>query len=979
MIFLKKFYASGFKSFADPIQIEFTKPMTGIVGPNGAGKSNIVDAFKWVLGEQSIKDMRGNSKFDLIFKGSTNRDESKFAHVVLTFDNSLKVLHSDETTVSISRKLFRESGDSEYKINNQIARLKDIQLIFTDTGLSKGSLGIISQGTVNTFSDSKPEARRKLFEDAAGIGMYSTKKAESLRNLEKAETNLVAIQTVENELLKDLKKLNRQAETAKIYLEKSKKLKDIELTIFVKDIKKLNENINKLNDTVKVYQEDKIIFEPQVEELRAKILIIKEKLSEADKDNHLYNEKVFEHNEKINSLEKKQLLIDSNLEKNLNASDVNTRINSYKQLIDGLTIDINNSDVKIEESKIQIETFTDILNELQEKDYHINLKQSDVINSLTEFRTTLKFILEQLNSSNNQNFGINAILNNKAGISGVHDTILNLIEVDEKYEKAIMKAFGSTINNLIVDNSENAKNAIKFLKNNKAGKATFLPISDIKSRFIKTDDVNLLNNLEGYEGIAGNLVKVNEKYVNIINSLVGQVIISDNIENALRISKFINKAYKIITLDGDVVFAGGAIAGGYDKKSNFSILNVEKNKKELSEKIIILEKQKISNQAVIDKLKYDINDVNEKINEKNHTLSIWSTIHESNKTKREHYVIEFEILSEKKYEKNSIDSNDLKEEINKFKSLLFKAKENNAIAITAKNKYQSELRDSEGKLEDLRKKIDSIKDELYSEERNLIKANGIIDSIKNKINEKYKLTLEFVMENYLNELPMTEVQAREIIRQLNSEIDTLGAINFNAIDELTEKESKCSEITQSREEIEKSVNDIRQSILSLDKAAKSKFLKIISDVNKNLPEIFRFLFGGGTCAITLSDEENVLESGIEIMANPPGKRISNLKLLSGGEKTLVAISVLFTILKISSFPMVILDEAEAALDLANVERFAKIIKKSGQNTQFLVITHRPGTMKECDTLLGATMQTPGITKMISVELEKAIKTSEEES
>lgn len=978
MIFLKKFYAYGFKSFADEVKIDFTDEMTGIVGPNGAGKSNIVDAFKWVLGEQSVKDMRGDSKFDLIFKGSSAKPEAKFSQVSMTFNNTSRVLHYDKDEITITRKLYRDTGANDYFINNEPARLKDIQMIFTDTGLSKGSLGIISQGTVNSFSEAKPENRRKMFEDAAGIGMYSIQKQESLRHLERTEQALEAIMALERELEKDLKKLLKQAETAKIYKVKHEKLKEIEITILVRDISHYSRYLDQLEVEIKNILNEKQKVDPQENEFKSKLEFIRQKLKEADEDNTRFNQQMFEINEKISNLEKKHLLMTSKLESDLTSDNEQTKINAYEQLINTCLVDMKSLKERIEELQTQIETYQDVSTNLTTKknDFYEKINSKNI--QLTENWTRLRIINEQIERKSNLSSGIKAILENRSAVSGIYDVVAKYINVEQKYELAISKALGKSIDNIIVDNSENAKNAIKFLKNNNAGKATFLPLREIKSKTVRNEHLDILDELEGFIGVASRLVNVEEKMIPVIEALIGQVIVADNIDSAVRISKYTNQLYKVITLDGDIVYPGGALTGG--SESNFvSQFNLDKHRDELQTVVDQLEKELTELKVEHEKIITELNEAETKLNEKKFTLNNLTNNLDSVTKNYEKYKNEYEVLTKKSFDSSKVlTETDIQNEINNLQAQKDKISENLNVSIANKIKYTSQSTELEGQLEDVRLKIDRLKDELNKAEQDSLKCKNILDTARVRINETYQMTLEFAIENYNKELPMSEAQAREVINQLKADIDALGVINHAAIEELDEKQAKFDTIAINRKETEESLENIRLSISELDKAAKAKFAKLIDDVNAILPDIFKFLFGGGSCAVTFSDPSNILESGIEVMAHPPGKRVSNLKLLSGGEKTLVAISVLFAILKISSFPIVILDEAEAALDIANVERFAQIIRQYSKNTQFLVITHRPGTMKECKALLGATMQTPGVTSLISVSLESAIELSEKE-
>ncbi len=980
MIFLKKFHAYGFKSFADELNLEFNHPMTGIVGPNGSGKSNIVDALKWVLGEQSIKSLRGSDKTNLIFMGSKGRQESKFAEITLTFDNSNKVLHYDGDEISVTRKLHRNTGINEYYINGQPSRLRDIQEAFLDTGLSKGSLGIISQGTVNWFAESKPQDRRKMFEEAAGIGRYSKKKDESLRHLTRSEEHLNRILDIVNELEKDLKKLNKQAEKAKIFKEKRKQLQDIEITILVRDISHLKMQVTQLKEKLDEATSQRSQFEPVVKEVKQKLEFAKQKEESADQDATNYNRDMHDINEKINTAEKKQMLIHSRLNDDLSSDNEATKAAAYEQLIISFKVDIKELEERLEELDVQIETYDEIVQQLDVKRNNFNGEVNSLSIALAENRMNLKFIEREMDRQNNRNAGVRAILDNRAALNGIYDTVINYLKVDKKFEMAIETALGRSSNNIIVEDSIAARNAIMFLKKNRAGKATFLPLRDIKERNVRAEHLDVLNELEGFIGVASSLVTIEPKLKPITEALLGNTIISDDIDKGIRLSKYTYQMYKVISLEGDIIMPGGAMTGGSNNKSGISTLNIEEKRNEM-EAVVREQGEKLTTLKVEqEKVTAEYNETFAKLNQKKFSQESYNNqLENNNKTVTKH-ITEYEALTKQSFDDKSVklDSKSLAEELNLLTGRRDKIMENLNVAQQSKTSYRSQVVDYEGRLEDMRMQLDKLREAVFSSEQNITKCNNGIEISKQRINETYKMTVDFAVENYNNDLPMSEPQAREIIRTLKVEIDALGNINLDAVQELEEKQARHDEMAKEKEQLEKAVSDIRAAINELDKKAKEDFARVIDSVNEMIPTTFKFLFGGGTCAISYSDPENILESGIEVMAHPPGKRVSNLTLLSGGEKTLVALSVLFAILKISSFPLVILDEAEAALDIANVERFANIIKTNTSDTQFLIITHRPGTMKECGELFGTTMQVRGVTKMFTVSLEQAEDLTNEE-
>lgn len=977
MIFFKKFYADGFKSFANKITVKFDEPMTGIVGPNGSGKSNIIDAFKWVLGEQSVKDMRGNDKFDLIFKGSESHPEAKYAEVTLYFNNENNILKIDTNQVTITRKLTRSSGLNEYYINHEHARLKDIQLLFTNIGLAKGSLGIISQGTVNFFTETKPENRRKIFEEAAGISLYTTKKNESLNNLTHVTNTLENIKILENEVNREYTKLAKQVENAQKYSLKFEQLKEIEITILIKDISYYLDIEKQISAKITEYEKNAHNFEPEENELYQHLNYLKQKITETDYNLAEFNEKLLVITGKISKIEKEQLLINSDINNKLNSGNKNEKINAYEKLIQTYNTDILKYKEQLIELKEKIEIFNEIHQSL-ETSYNSKLKETTTLNDqLTSYRTKANYFIEQLSRKNNSNYAVRAILENKNALRGIYNTVGSYLDFDEKFNTCLAKAFGRSTENIIVDNMENAKEAILFLKRNKVGHATFLPLEEIRNREVRNEHLIILKDLEGFVGVASELINVQPKMRIVINALVGTVIISETIESAIRISKYMYHKYKIISLDGDLILPGGIVSGGFERqRPNF--FNLDKDIANLKEKIVDLTNV-ISNKNIeINRISIEKNETQTKLNQKNITFKVIENNLLNAQENFDKYKMEYEILTDKKLDDNSeIKLSVLDEQLNELNHEKTKIEEN--ITFNKNNKviYSSDINEKEETLNELRKKHVGSKDEYNTFLLEQSKCENIINNAKNRISENYKMTMDFALSEFSVPLTISDDQARSIIETLRHEIDALGNINLEAIDEFEKIELRRNGIIANREEIEEAILNLNQIINELDKAAKIKFMNVIDKVNAYIPKIFKFLFGGGSCEVFLTDPDDILKSGINILANPPGKKVVNLKLLSGGEKTLVAIAVLFTILKVSNFPIIILDEAEAALDLSNVEKFGQIIKKFSNETQFLIITHRPGTMKQCPSLLGTTMLYPGVTTILPTNLDDAIEAVEQ--
>lgn len=972
MVFLKRFHAEGFKSFATPITLNFNKNMIGIIGPNGSGKSNIVDALKWTIGEQSIKQLRGSERSNLIFMGSEFLPEAKFALVELTFDNSNKVLHTDLTEVKITRKLIKKTEESLFFINDEPAKLKDIHDMFLDTGLSKGSLGIISQGTVSWFADAKPEDRRKIFEEASGIGKYTKKKNESLSLLEKSQNNLNILLEHLEQLKKEVSKLENQAKKVKEYNEKSKQLKLYDLTIKSKEILQYNSEVSVLE--LKIEK-----LEIEVNQLSSNIEFLDKSINSKEIEYTSADEKLLNLQTKkdklvneINNLINKKTIFDSQLNNDTNSANIEKRIVAYETIIKNNQLELDFIKNELIKDELEFEKVR-----INKNDKYILLeKTKNIINDFNFQASKISINLDTLKAQRdlgNQDRGTKAIIENKNSLNGIIGLVSDLINIEKKYEIAISTALGATAKNIVTLDEKAALRAVDFLKSNKSGYATFLPVDKIKEKEIKHEFKLVIKQAEGFIGVASELVKINQEYKKVINHLLGNIIIVDDVRDAVLISNLTYNSYKIITLDGDIKHPGGAISGGQKRNINI-IFNLDEKIKEQEEELkklnSLINNKKIEYEK--ETLEYDnlvllhneisirINNSKYKIEELNKSINI-------NKN-------EYEALTNKSFDmKSNIDVNEIQNELlTKQKELDVIQSEYNQQSSIRQSLFSS-LQNQRSEFSENNKIFTTKSSELASDKINLNDYKNKLENIKNFVVSNYKVTIENIIEEYSQkelDIPLSEVK-REVIR-LRNELDSLGPINQTAIEELEVKQKELNDIQIQYDEVYEIVDKITNTINDLDKKAKSDFKKIIDSVNKDIPIIFKELFGGGNCEINLTNPNDLLETGIEISVQPPGKKISSLMLLSGGEKTLVALCVLFSILKSSNFPMVVLDEAEAALDEYNVEIFAKIIKKYSDNNQFLIITHRPGTMKLCDDLYGVTMQDKGVSMVLKTSFNDIV-------
>ncbi len=979
MIFLKNFHAKGFKSYADNVSLNFEESMIGIVGPNGAGKSNVIDAIKWVLGEKSHKALRGKKSDDIIFHGSATKNSSDFAEVTLTFNNTSKILYSDLQEISVTRRLQRGSGTNKYFINSQEVRLKDIQDVFLDTGLSKGSLGIISQGTVNWFADAKPEERKKIFEEAAGIGRYTKKKEESIRQLDRAQNNFNRISDIVKELSKDLKRLETQVEKVKKYSAMKEELTSLELNVLSKDIifaknklleisQKLSESKNSngsISSDINRFEKEKELFNENLNKVDEIISARNKELSNLSLD--------------INKLEIRKSTFDKSIEQGIESTDINLRTESILNLIKNIEEELKNKKELLELNTKEHDELRKEYLDLDANKNNIQEKYIKLNSDLSSKKTNLSNIIELNDSNSFLSHGSRSIIENKSALDGIHCTVGQAIKVEPMYEKAISTALGNNINNIIVNTNKNAQKAIDFLKNNRAGSATFMPIYNLNPKYISDDKIEIASQIDGYINIASNILKYENKiFKTPIDSLLARIFVVNDLKSALEVSKYTGQSFKVVTLEGEVVFSGGIIKGGFvHSNKNLLMMNFEDKRKKLENLIQEIEEQIIEEKLTLENLILNSSELNSKINEKSLNISKYNEFIEENEKELERYKSEYKKISNKAYDGSSVQVNDEYEKVNKTINLMYTHREriytDLKINEDQKGMLKSKINEIDNSIKESRNKLDSNMTFIMDFEVEEVRCKSILEHAKEKINVTYKMSIDYVIEKYNTKLEISDSQARERIKTLTKSIEYLGPMNMDAINELNEKKERHDTLFKELTEAEEARNNILEVIQESDSKAIVDYKGIVDKINNELPEIFKYLFGGGSCKIEFVDTENILESGIDILASPPGKKINSLFALSGGEKTLVALSVLFSILKTSHFPLVILDEAESALDPANVERFGNIISKFSSETQFIVITHRPGTMERCQSLYGATMATKGVTTMYKVQLSEAEK------
>lgn len=918
--------------------------------------------------------MRGKTSDDVIFHGSQSYEQAKHAEVTLVFENKNHVLHYDDKLVKITRRLTRGSGDNEYFINDQPCRLKDIQEIFLDTGLSKGSLGIISQGTVQWFVDAKPEERRTIFEEAAGIGLYIKKRDESNSQLERTNQNLDQVTIIVNELLSDIKKLERQAEKAKIYAEKRKELMNLDLTILVKDIKYYQSKLTKIVDDLENSKKELDVFQPDIKQITHSLEFSKQKTNEADQIIESLTSEISQLIDEINKHEMKRFSLQSKLTEDLSSDNLQKKLNAYSQLIESTKIEIENAQSALNKFKDEIETYTDVNKNVTDKKNTLTDTISKHSIKLAEIKAQIKTIQNNIANRDYLDVGVRTIMENSKNISGVIGQVKDFINVSQEYEKAIFTVLGKITNNIIVEDIASAEKAISFLKQNQSGKATFLPLETIKPRLIKDEYLDVVKTIEGFINVASNLIEYEHKYSNIYEFLLGNVIVAKDITSANILSKYTYQLYRVVTLDGDLINVGGSITGGHSQTGVHHTVNLEKQLEKLLSEFKQIDDELTNYRLELDKVTSEFNDINTKLNEKKIISSKYEEIVNSNQRQLFKFETDYEqLLSKHKVDKQktSYSEQTLAETIAKLTLKKDRINEELIVARQSKSLHKTKVDDLEARLNELRFQIDKHRDNIAIHETEKVRCENFLNNARDKISTNYKMTIDYAFKHYQNELPMSDAQAREIINRLQADIDKLGSINMEAINELEEKQSRFTDLDKQQKELQTAKDNIQKVINELDIKAKDDFANVINNVNNILPSVFKYLFGGGSCQIEYTNPEEILTSGIDVIANPPGKNFVHLGLLSGGEKTLVALSILFSILKNKNFPLIILDEAESALDPANVERFGNIIRENSSTTQFITVTHRPGTMERCEILYGATMQMKGVTSLFKVSLTNA--------
>lgn len=1186
-MYLKRLEIHGFKSIADKTELHLQPGVSAVIGPNGCGKSNISDAIRWVLGEQSIKNLRGAKMEDVIFAGSDKRKQVGMAEVSMTLDNSDGAFPLDFSEITVTRRVYR-SGESEYLINKTACRLKDIHELFMDTGIGREGYSIISQGKIDEILSVKSEDRRMIIEEAAGIVKFKSRKQQAVRKLSDTEQNMVRINDIIQELANQVGPLEEQSAKAQEYLGYKNELTELEINLLAHQIGEQKQRLQEMES-----QDDKVRLElvesetglrnieSQLEEQKFNITILDEEISAAQRDVYeigsltekqesemkLSHERIKNSQEQTETLNKEILELEekktsemsrhsgdedslekiretiraseealaglegslseaeerltSDLEAHENdkaniidllneTANIKNSIHAYESTLQGherrkmqLAQQLESQDQELEsaanhekETMVKVEGIKNNLNDLAEKDKalvshkekltiqidDLNRKLSAANRLFQEKSSRLKVLHDLQRDFEGYYKGVKEALkaSRKGHCSGICGVIAEAIKVASEHETAVEIALGGAIQNIITETDNDARKAIEYLKKNNLGRATFLPINTVRGN--KERDVSKYSKYNGFVGLASELVKVDPKYINIIEHLLGRILVVTDIRCASEIARAAGHSLRIVTLDGDVINPGGAMTGGSYSKNSSGLLSrsreideitaeiekvktaIERENKSLADQkaeldncveeisrvrtegnnltleltshskeleAVSREKQRIvSNSALLKdehafvqteieqtlekmdeqkikltELQFRDSEIKKRIEAQKGTLSVQEqerdsileqitvakvelaklTQEEVNYAQIMHRVIEIindlqTQIARKQAQIEEYTSNIriINEEIHKMQVEIKSLNQQKGL----KEEQLSELRnrrqagaafvsEKESILRQVSKNIERLKEQIHASEVKKARLEIEVENALNKLSEEYNCTYEEAFLRKTETINKKEISGR--IKELKESISSIGDVNIGSIEEYARVKERYEFLSKQYEDLEQARNALYKVIGEMDEIMTQRFSDSFAIINASFSDVFARLFGGGRAQLILADPDNILESGIEIIAQPPGKKNQHLSLLSGGEKALTAISLLLAILQNKPSPFCVLDEIEAALDEANVERYAAFIKEFSQSTQFIVITHRKGTMEVADALYGVTMDESRVTKLVSMKLSEAME------
>lgn len=977
-MYLKSIRAQGFKSFADKLDLEINPGITGVVGPNGSGKSNIVDAVRWVLGEQSVKSLRGsNSMSDVIFSGSETREAQKRAMVALTFDNADKYLNSEFNEVEIKRMVYA-SGENEYYINNNRVRLKDITDLFIDCGAGASAFNIISQGNVTDIVNSKSSDRRVIFESAAGVLKYKKRKEESLKKLEKTEENLTRIKLILEELEKTVLPLKEQSIVAKKYVAIKEELVGLDIALIVKDITTMNSEYNILKTEIEALKKE--ILSTKAPELDGEIERLKLHNLELEDQINAKREALQEITEKLSDYQSEKQITLERQKYEVNKEQINQNLLSVKEEELRLKKSIDIATREVSEIENNVKDEREKLESVKDKLLVLKIKRSTANNNLLEHQKKVYMLQNKIEILENNIMNadlapatVRNVLNNPR-LKGIHNTIGKLIDIPDDYLIAADVALGNSANYIVTETEENAIEAIEFLKEKRLGRATFYPLNIIKPRKIEQSIINDIKNIRGYIGVLSDLVETESLYKNIVENQLGNVIVVNNANTLNVIGKLINYKYRVVSLDGEILHAGGSITGGTSKKN--SMLNEKNELTKLKDELntLMIEAKTLAHD--LEDYTKQIEELEEKEVVVNKYVILLNDELFNKKTTLSRLMEEYKVKSSELEGMDDLMSNKLDDKLMELlENINATSKQKEMVEKDIKNLTNSkkDLTDEITALEQKQKEANSsykeIANSLKEKEVSLGKLEVSLDNLLVSLNNDYNLTFEYASLNY--SLDMDAEIARGKVSSLKKDLNALGNVNLGSIEEYDRLNKRYEFLKNQKEDLENSSSELMDIIEQMDDIMIEKFKTTFEKIKVEFSRMFKLMFKGGTGELKLTDPEDLLNTGVDIIATPPGKKINSPMSLSGGEKALTAIVLLFAMLQVRPSPFVILDEAEAALDEVNVDMFGKYLNHEKDKSQFIVITHKKRMMEYADCLYGITMQESGVSKIVSAKLENA--------
>ncbi|EHS58739.1 chromosome segregation protein SMC [Paenibacillus sp. Aloe-11] len=1182
-MFLKRIELAGFKSFADKTEMEFVRGITAVVGPNGSGKSNISDGIRWVLGEQSAKSLRGGKMEDIIFAGSDARKAVNYGEVSLTLDNEDQALPLDFGEVTVTRRVHR-SGDSEYFINRQSCRLRDITELFMDTGIGKEAYSIIGQGRIEEILSTRSEDRRGIFEEASGIVKYKSRKKEAVRKLDDTEQNLLRIHDLVSELEDQIGPLKEQSEKAIHYKELRSELKSKEISMYVHQIEQIHTSWSDATSKLALLQQEQLQLstvvsrhdamlesernelrqlEEQVERLQSDLL----QYSEATEKSEGYGELLKERTRNLQANREQLILSLSTSE--ARHSDRKNELDQLNEKLSALIVELEELRARLSDEEAKLIGVTGGISQEQEESLKGNLLE--LMNQMAQARNEIRYTDQQkealerrVNRVSDESgkweaqkveldqrkkgleaaiqklgqeisslrsgyiqgsekyqalqklleesqgtirkweqkreaqisrrdtmkemqddfdgfmLGVKEVLKaaRKETLHGVHGAVAELIRVPEHLEQAMETALGASVQHIVMENESVSRQAISFLKQRQLGRATFLPMDVIRPRQIGAGERQIAESADGFIGIGADLVQYDERYAGIVGSLLGNVVIARTLEDANRIAARCQYRYRVVTLEGDVVNAGGSMTGGSQFKKNANLLGRKRQLDQLDQDILDTEQQiaRLRQSAVdtkrqleetqtrleelrqagdvkrgeeqqtameLKQLEHELRHVLEQVAASSQEKKGFDQEIKELETAREEALAKLAALEEEEkkthqaihaaefarkanesakeqlqgeltnlkvregkldqerfsleeqlrrlrgdYDTLGKDSRQNKtllasieadlltneqesvkqiENLNQYRLKKEEASQQLEFKRAARSSLSKKLELAENETKEQRIQLKSVEEQLRQTEIGVNRLDVELENVLKKLSDDYELSYELAKQRYPVPEDIEGTQAE--VQRLKRGISGLGEVNLGAIEEYQRVHERYTFLDEQKSDLVEAKTTLYQVIREMDDEMSKRFKSTFDAIRREFGTVFSKLFGGGRADLVLLDPERLLETGIDIVAQPPGKKLQNLQLLSGGERALTAMALLFAILHVKPVPFCVLDEVEAALDEANVVRFAQYLREFSEQTQFIVVTHRKGTMEESDVLYGVTMEEGGVSKLVSVKLD----------